>query len=78
MAVEVAREDDDRRPPIVTLSGRNGVLDGRLFTPDETSAEPALTAIQNTISAAQRDDGRSTIVLKSPERMTIVDLPSSR
>ena len=36
-----------------------------LFTPDETSAEPALTAIQNTISAAQRDDGRSTIVILS-------------
>jgi ribonuclease HI len=36
-----------------------------LYAPSETSAEPALTAIENTISAARLDDGRSTIVILS-------------
>ncbi|THC88818.1 hypothetical protein EYZ11_011735 [Aspergillus tanneri] len=36
-----------------------------LHTPDEASAEPALTAIQNTITAALRDDRRSTSVVLS-------------
>jgi ribonuclease HI len=34
-----------------------------LHAPDEASAEPALTAIQNTISAARQDDHRSTSVI---------------
>ena len=36
-----------------------------LFTPDGASAEPALMAIKNTISTAQCDDGRSTVVILS-------------
>lgn len=36
-----------------------------LYAPSESSAEPALTAIENTISAARRDNGRSTIVILS-------------
>ncbi|CEJ62845.1 Putative Reverse transcriptase [Penicillium brasilianum] len=34
-----------------------------LYTPDNASAEPALTAIQNTISDALRDDRRSTKII---------------
>lgn len=34
-----------------------------LYTPDDASAEPALTVIQNTITATLQDDRRSTSVI---------------